>query len=364
VAKNIVSFQSQALSDTYCGKKILVTGHTGFKGSWLVFILKHLGANVAGLSIEPPSNLSHAYYALGVSELLSNRDSQFGDVRNLETIEDIFQSQKPDFVFHLAAQALVSASYVNPVNTFTTNVLGTLHILETLRGYPETASVIVTSDKCYQNDERSTAYFEDDRMGGDDPYSASKGAAELLFHSYTSSFADLGKMNGVSSVRAGNVFGGGDWSDNRLVPDCIRDLYSTNVIHLRMPEATRPWTFVIDILLGYLQTALVVRSRPDMSKSSWNFASGEVKTVLDVAQGFVSAFGFGTVTIDEDQSIGKEANLLQIDATKARENLAWQPLFTVDEAIQLTASWYAAQHAGEDMAAFSNSFLASTFHRF
>ena len=364
MAKNVVSFQSQALFETYSGKKVLVTGHTGFKGSWLVFILKHLGASVAGLSIEPPSNLSHAYYALGVSELLTNRDSQFGDVRNLETIDDILRAQKPDFVFHLAAQAIVSASYVDPLNTFTTNVLGTLHLLEILRGYPETSSVIVTSVKCYQNDELNSAYFEDDRMGGDDPYSASKGAAELLFHSYTSSFPELGKINGVSSVRAGNVFGGGDWSDNRLVPDCIRDLYSTNVIHLRMPEATRPWTFVIDILLGYLQTALVVRLRPDLSKSSWNFASGEVKTVLEVAQGFVSAFGFGTVTVDAHQTIGKEAKLLQIDASKARLNLAWKPLFTVDEAIQLTAAWYAAQHGGEDMAVFSNSFLANTFHRF
>lgn len=364
MASSLVSFQSQAFFDTYSGKKVLVTGHTGFKGSWLVFILKHLGANVAGLSIEPPSNLSHAYYALGITDLLTNKESQFGDVRNLETVEQVFRTEKPDFVFHLAAQAIVSASYVDPLKTFTTNVLGTLHLLETLRSYPEISSIIVTSDKCYQNDERNTAYFEHDRMGGDDPYSASKGAAELLFHSYTSSFPDLGQVNGVSSVRAGNVFGGGDWSDNRLVPDCIRDLYSTNIIHLRMPEATRPWTFVIDILLGYLQTALVVRSNPELSKSSWNFASGEVKTVLEVAKGFVSAFGFGTVTVDEQQSIGKEAKLLQIDATKARKHLSWKPLFSVDQAIQLTAAWYAAQQADEDMVAFSNSFLANTFHKF
>jgi CDP-glucose 4,6-dehydratase len=222
------------------GKKVLITGHTGFKGSWLAFTLDQIGASVFGLSLREPENQNHAYYALGIKEKLINSDSDLGDVREKD-LADIIKLVNPDFIFHLAAQAIVATSYLDPFLTFSTNTFGTLNLLETLRTEKSLATVVViTSDKCYKNLNSARAYVEGDELGGSDPYSSSKAAAEIIFGSYLKSYPLLCLENGIASARAGNVFGGGDWSNNRLIPDCVRNIFDGNPINLRMPNATRP----------------------------------------------------------------------------------------------------------------------------
>ena len=347
------------LTSSFVGKRVLVTGHTGFKGSWLCIILHQMGAEVFGLSLSEPDDARHCYYALKVAQFIKNNDSAIGDIRNKDFISSVVYNVKPDFLFHLAAQAIVSTSYKDPYLTFTTNIVGVLNILETLRlANFSTTIIIITSDKCYKNKERKTSYIESDEMGGDDPYSASKGAAELIFHSYLASYPELGAKHGIASVRAGNVFGGGDWSRNRLIPDCARELFSYGIVEIRMPQAVRPWTFVIDILFGYLTLASHLRSSPATFRGSWNFASEETKTVAEVVQIFINSIGFGALRINQQQGIGKEAGLLLIDPNKSKQKLGWQCRFPVEIALQHTAEWYRAQQNSDDMLVYSLQFLA------
>lgn len=341
------------------GKRVLVTGHTGFKGSWLAFMLRQMGAEVAGLSISEPENEKHAYYALKVSDHLVNPESAIGDVRSLDTFRQVVEEVRPDFLFHLAAQAIVSVSYREPLDTVTTNVVGVANVCEILRTSERSiTSVVVTSDKCYKNKERLEPYREDEEMGGDDPYSASKGAAELVFHSYQMSFFN-GANAAVASARAGNVFGGGDWSPNRLVPDCMRDLLQGGSVTIRMPEAVRPWTYVLDILIGYLQLAAGLHGDAKRYRGSWNFASGETRTVQEICDSMVATLGRGSVIIDAKGGFGKEAGLLLIDATKANENLGWRPSQSLDASLRDTADWYDRQANGEDMLAYSADYVAN-----
>lgn len=353
---------SKDLTTSFKGKRVLVTGHTGFKGSWLCTILNLLGAEVFGYSVAEPADERHSYYALNTLGFIKNSQTHIGDVRDFNRFREEFVSARPDYLFHLAAQPIVSISYADPYSTFTSNIIGVLNALEILKlDGSETTSVIITSDKCYKNKERDAPYVESDEMGGDDPYSASKGAAELVFHSYMASFPDLCKKHGLASVRAGNVFGGGDWSTNRLIPDCARELFSSQSITIRMPKAVRPWTFVVDILFGYLILATNLRVQPDKFRGSWNFASRETKTVREVVQLFIERLGFGELIVDEASAFGKEAGLLLIDPAKAESRLGWQPKFSVAEALAATADWYRQQHEGKRMSDISHAFISDNY---
>ncbi|MDR7117314.1 CDP-glucose 4,6-dehydratase [Caulobacter sp. BE254] len=324
-------------------------------------MLRELGATVAGLSISEPDNARHAYYALKVRENLINPGTAVGDVRSLETYRGLVDTIKPDYIFHLAAQAIVSVSYRDPLDTITSNVVGVANACEVLRTSDQSIiSVIVTSDKCYKNKERMEPYLEDEEMGGDDPYSASKGAAELVFHSYMASYF-TGKDAPIASARAGNVFGGGDWSPNRLVPDCMRDLLEDRAVTIRMPEAIRPWTYVLDILTGYMQLAAGLADSAAQYRGSWNIASGETRTVLEICNTLVDALGKGSVHVDAKAGIGKEAGLLLIDAQKAIQHLGWEPRQSLDAALRDTAEWYDRQAKGEDMYAYSAAYLREKY---
>ena len=349
------------LQKTFQNKTVLITGHTGFKGSWLSYMLKQLGANIVGYSISEPENKNHSYYALGINNFLVNKNDHLHDIRELVTVQRIIDTYKPDFVFHLAAQAIVSTSYKDPYLTMSSNIMGTTNVLETLRLLEkQITAVIITSDKCYKNKERTEPYKEEEEMGGDDPYSASKGCAELVFHAYMFSYLQNDPKKHVASTRAGNVFGGGDWSTNRLVPDCVRDILTKGVVDIRMPEAVRPWTFVVEILYGYIMLAHSLH-QDKKYQGSWNFASGVTKTVLEVCNIFTEALGQGTVNVDKAMSVGKESGLLLIDETKAREQLGWELIYSVDEALKLSAEWYHVQFKGEDMGAYSHKFITDYF---
>lgn len=343
--------------EVFRDKKVLITGHTGFKGSWLAFTLAGIGAKVYGLSLSEPENPYHAYYALGIKENLINSGSDLGDVREKDLAE-IISLVNPDFIFHLAAQAIVATSYLDPYLTFSTNTGGTLNLLEILRTTKSIATVVViTSDKCYKNLNSARAYIEGDELGGSDPYSSSKAAAEIIFGSYLISYPNLCSKNGIASARAGNVFGGGDWSKNRLIPDCVRDIFEGNPIHLRMPNATRPWTFVNDIINGYLELALALRANPIKFRGSWNFASGEKLTVSEVAQIFINQIGQGEIDTLTEYMIGYESELLQIDPEKANEQLDWHCLYPIKTALLITAEWYKLQHGKGDIKAYSKQLL-------
>lgn len=346
------------LRNTFAGKRVFVTGHTGFKGSWLCEILRQLGAELYGYSIGEPDDARHSYYAFNIARHLRNPDTALADVRDMARLRSEIDRANPDFLFHLAAQPIVSLSYKDPHTTFSTNIMGVLNVLEILRTRDAlTTSVIITSDKCYKNKERDEPYAEDDEMGGDDPYSASKGAAELVFHSYNVSFPALCEAAGISTVRAGNVFGGGDWSSNRLIPDCARDLISKGEVEIRMPEAVRPWTFVVDILFGYLLLAANLRAEPARFRGSWNFASGATRTVQQVTELFISSIGIGHLVVNPATRIGKEAGLLLIDPSKAERELGWRCMFTVEEALRHTAHWYRLQSEGGDVTRLSEEFI-------
>lgn len=346
----------------FSGKRVFVTGHTGFKGAWLCVMLIQLGADVYGYSIDEPEDSRHIFHALGIRTQLKNSDSSIGDVRDLNNLSSAVNAARPDFLFHLAAQPIVSTSYSEPHLTFTSNVLGVLNVLEYLRvETPDLTCVIITSDKCYKNKERLKPYVESDELGGDDPYSASKGAAELVFHSYMVSYPRIGATNGLATVRAGNVFGGGDWSRDRLIPDCARQALAGLEIEIRMPNAVRPWTFVVDILFGYLQLAVRLRANPTELRGSWNFASDERRTVGQIVGAFVSAIGRGRMVVNAGQSVGKEASLLLIDPAKAQKALGWFPKFDVSDAIGHTAAWYKLQSEGGDVSAHTRDFLAQWY---
>ncbi len=351
------------LQQTFQNKKVLITGHTGFKGAWLSYLLRQLGAQIIGYSLDEPENPKHAYYALKIKENLINSDDSLHDIRDLTVFKKVVEQSEPDFIFHLAAQAIVSTSYKDPHTTMTSNVLGTTNILETIRllERPITA-LIITSDKCYKNKERLEPYKENEEMGGDDPYSASKGCAELVFHSYMFSFFQNDPLKHIASTRAGNVFGGGDWSANRLIPDCVRDILTKGEVDIRMPEAVRPWTFVVEILYGYIMLAHNLHLDKRF-QGSWNFASGETRTVMEVCEIFIKALGQGSVKVDKSTKFGKESGLLLIDETKAKEELGWKSIYPVDEALKLTAHWYHAQFKGEDMTQYSQNFIADYFNK-
>ena len=324
----------------YKNKKILVIGDTGFKGSWLSFWLTKMGANVYGFAL-PPEKDESLYNLLGLKNKIEHQD---GDIRSLEDLISFFKSTKPEIVFHLAAQALVSKSYENPRYTFDTNIMGSVNVLDCTKVTKSVRSLIyVTSDKCYVNKEWVWGYRENDRLGGYDPYSASKASAELIFSSYLDSyFKNLDRKIGIASVRAGNVIGGGDWSAGRIIPDCVNFLKNNKTILLRKPLATRPWQHVLEPLYGYLLLAKQLYLKPRKISGSYNFGP-EVKsnkTVQEIAESTIKIFGKGKIKTVDYSDISREATLLHLNCDKANNILKWFPTWSYNETIETTIKWY------------------------
>jgi CDP-glucose 4,6-dehydratase len=323
----------------YKGKKVLITGHTGFKGGWLSIWLHLLGAEVYGFALDPVHE-NGIYIKSGISSKIYDHR---GDIRNRSMVLELIGNIKPDFIFHLAAQPLVIESYRVPAETFETNTIGTVNLLEAIRLNPEVrAGVFITSDKCYENKETDHAYKESDPMGGHDPYSASKGAAEIAIGSFRSSFFSSKGKAAIASARAGNVIGGGDWADFRLVPDIFRSIESGKAIELRNPDATRPWQHVLEPLGGYLLLGARLYENPEAFSGSWNFGppTDEVHSVGDMVREIIAYTGkgeFSSTTLDRKLH---EAKLLKLDISKARQKLGWVPVLTFNEAICMTADWY------------------------
>ena len=328
------------------GKRVLVTGNTGFKGSWLTLWLHQLGARVAGYAL-PPERDSDLFHALALE---SSIDQTYADVRDAETLNGVFERVQPELVFHLAAQALVRRSYGDPKSTFDVNVGGSVNVLEAVRATPSVRSAIyVTSDKCYRNKEWVWGYRENDELGGSDPYSASKAAAELVFAAYVDSFFRSRQALGIASVRAGNVIGGGDFSTDRIVPDCVQAVRRGCPVVLRNPAATRPWQHVLEPLSGYLLLATRLYEEGSRHSGSWNFgpASGSIRTVRELAERLVELWGGGRVEVRQDRDAPHEAGLLHLNCDKARHGLGWRPRWDVDRALEEIVRWHKAVDGGE-----------------
>lgn len=329
----------------YRGKRVLVTGHTGFKGSWLSIWLNELGAEVVGVSLEPYSERDNF--------VLSNIGDKItadirGDIRDAELMKEIFHKHKPEIVFHLAAQPLVRLSYEIPSETYATNVMGTINVMEAIRTTDSVkVAVMITTDKCYENKEQIEGYVETDPFGGYDPYSSSKGACEIAIQSWRRSFFnpdDYGKKHTVSlaSVRAGNVIGGGDWALDRIIPDCIRALENGTTIDIRSPKAVRPWEHVLEPLSGYMLLAQKMWDFPTEYCEGWNFGPEEegVSTVWDVATELIKNYGYGELKDCSDPNALHEAKLLMLNVTKAKERLGWKPRLDMQSCMALVADWY------------------------
>lgn len=334
------------MREFYHGKRVFLTGHTGFKGAWLALWLKNIGAEVGAWSLEPPSNPS-------LWELARVEDDVHrlgGDIRDADSLARAMRDFRPEIVIHMAAQSLVRLSYKEPLATFSTNVMGTANVLEGVRQTPEVRAVInVTSDKCYDNQGLDKGFVESDPMGGHDPYSASKGCAELVCTSYRKSFFAEGDV-AVASVRAGNVIGGGDFAADRLVPDMARAFSAGKPVHIRSPHATRPWQHVLEPLSGYLLLAERLAERGQEYSGGWNFgpAEGSARTVGEVVEAFSAAWGEGAVHTLDDGPHPHEAACLRLDCTKANTVLNWLPKTDFAAAMALTAQWYKAWADGVD----------------
>jgi len=325
----------------YKNKRILVTGHTGFKGSWLSLWLCQLGAEVIGYSLSSPTSDSHA-------ELLDvDCLSVIDDIRNAERLQEVISQERPEIIFHLAAQSLVRKSYQDSIETFSTNVMGTANVLNACKESSSVrAIVVVTSDKCYENQHLRRGYCETDPMGGYDPYSASKGCAEIIVSSYRRSYFPLedygnSHMTLVASARGGNVVGGGDWADDRLIPDIVRSVNRNEQLFIRNPNATRPWQHVLDCLSGYLVLGeKLLECKPEFA-DAWNFGPSQnanlsVSEILRRLQNFWPKISY---QLDQQGEL-HEAELLELDCTKARSQLGWRPVWDIDKTLEMTCNWY------------------------
>jgi CDP-glucose 4,6-dehydratase len=321
-------------SGIYKNKNVLVTGHTGFKGSWLALWLQQMGANVIGYSLAPPTQPNHF-------DLLNlNFNSIIGDIKDLESLEKAFAQHSPNIVFHLAAQSLVRHSYREPVDTFMTNVMGTVNVLEVCRQTKSVKAIVnITSDKCYENREWVWGYRENDPIGGFDPYSSSKGCSELVTSCYRNSFGDHNFL--IASARAGNVIGGGDWGIDRLVPDMCKNAAVDQVTKIRKPNATRPWQHVLDPLSGYLQLGKELLEGNCMMAEAWNFGPTDTGnlTVRDVVKKFQQYWRINLNFAATPPDL-HEAKLLKLDCSKAYAKLKWRPVWDNEQMLKATAEWY------------------------
>jgi len=330
-------------TDFWRSKRVLITGHSGFKGSWLTQWLVMLGAEVCGFSLEPPTEPN----LFSTLNLAKDIDHRVGDIRNSDSLATTIREFKPEIIFHLAAQPLVRLSYQEPRLTYETNVMGTLNLYEAIRTCDSVNVVVsITTDKCYENKEWVWGYRENDPMGGYDPYSSSKGCAELLSAAYRRSFFNpeqYGKTHQVSlaTARAGNVIGGGDWALDRLIPDCVRSLEKNETIVIRSPNATRPWQHVLEPLSGYLLLAKKMYEDGLLYSEGWNFGPGDdsVLSVEQIVQSTVKSWGCGEYAVASDANL-HEAQLLKLDASKAKARLGWKCKFSIENAIEQTIFWY------------------------
>ncbi|MFH1708614.1 MAG: CDP-glucose 4,6-dehydratase [Planctomycetota bacterium] len=336
----------------FAGRRVLVTGHTGFKGAWLSRWLVHRGAAVTGFALDP-EDADGVFAVSGLAGLMCDIR---GDVRDAAALAGAFQAVEPEFVFHLAAQPLVRRSYREPRLTFETNVLGTVNLLECVRTAPAVrACVNVTTDKCYENRERPDGYAETDALGGYDPYSASKACSEIVTAAFRSSYFDgqRGSTAGIATARSGNVIGGGDWAEDRLIPDMVLCLSAGRPARVRAPRAVRPWLHVLDSLRGYLMLAARLAQDPAAWQGAWNFGPGrmQVRSVHEVVDRFLAAWGAGSWTDDSTGTHPHETGFLNLDTRKAADRLGWHPVLGLEAAIDHTAAWYRARRDGADMAA-------------
>ena len=327
------------------GKRVMVTGHTGFKGSWLSIWLHELGAEVVGTGLEPYSEKDNFVLSGIGKKIMADLRA---DIRDGSKMKEIFFEYQPEIVFHLAAQPLVRLSYEIPVKTYETNVMGSINIMEAARATESVKVVVmITTDKCYENREQIWGYRENEPMGGYDPYSSSKGAAEIAINSWRRSFfnpTDYGNKHHVSiaSVRAGNVVGGGDWAKDRIIPDCIRALESDKPIEIRSPKAIRPWQHVLEPLSGYMLLASKMLQEPTKYCEGWNFGprTESITPVWDVATMLTKYYGRGELKDVSDPNAPHEANLLMLDVSKAKFQLGWEPRTNIEQCCELTADWY------------------------
>ena len=339
------------------GRKVFVTGHTGFKGSWLCLLLEELGARVTGFALPPPTDPS-LFEAAGIASFV---DSVIGDIRDHDAVLASMRAAEPEVVFHLAAQPLVRYSYDHPIETYATNVMGTVHVLEAVRALGTVkAAVTVTSDKCYENKEWVYPYRETDPMGGHDPYSSSKGCSELVAAAYRASYFPTARLaehgTALASVRAGNVIGGGDWAADRLIPDLVRAFEAGEAPTIRSPGSVRPWQHVLEALVGYLEIADRLLAGDSRFADAWNFgpADEDARPVAWIVHRMAATWGVESEWRDWQGEIPHEAGLLKLDCSKARAELGWRPTLTLEEAIDAIVKWHKAVLAGESPREVSN----------
>jgi CDP-glucose 4,6-dehydratase len=348
----------------WSGKKVFLTGHTGFKGGWLSLWLSSMGANVFGFSLAP-NTYPNLYTVFDISNTISR--STIGDIRNLEALTKAVNDAQPEIVIHMAAQPLVRYSYINPVETYSTNVMGTVHVLEAIRQAPSVKSVvIVTTDKCYENREWVWGYRESESMGGHDPYSNSKGCAELVTSAYRKSFFSTNQpVVAIASARAGNVIGGGDWSQDRLIPDAIKAFEAHESLGIRNPSAIRPWQHVLEPLSGYLVLAQSLYEGGNFFASAWNFGPSDkdARSVEDVIELLIGQWDSFAQWNKDGTDQPHEANLLKLDCSKARQKLGWAPRWSLEIAIEKITEWQKAFRGNSDMREISlgqiNQFMST-----
>lgn len=331
-------------NDEYRNRKVLVTGHTGFKGAWLAMWLSKLGAEVIGYSLEPPTNPS----LFEICKLEGKVTSIIGDVRDDEKLKGVLNTYQPEIIFHLAAQPIVRLSYIKPKDTYETNVMGTVNILEAAKNTKSVkAVVVITSDKCYENKEMIYGYRETDPMGGFDPYSSSKGCVEMVVSSYMKSFY-IEKGIALASVRAGNVIGGGDWAEDRLIPDFVRSVLEDKAITIRNPIATRPWQHVLEPLSGYLWIGALMIQNREKYNGGWNFGpeDTDMLNVQEILNLSIKKWGKGKVDIDKSYQ-PHEANSLRLDISKAKAYLKWYPVYEIENTVKKTIEWYKTYYMHE-----------------
>lgn len=348
-------------SSLWHGRRVLVTGHSGFKGTWLTLWLAQLGAEVVGVSLDPPS-------APSMTQVIGDMSHRAyrADIAEPAQLATIFEHEQPDIVFHAAAQPLVGLSYADPIHTYQVNAMGTANLLEAVRQTPSArVVVIVTSDKCYDNREWDYPYRETDRLGGFDPYSASKACAEIIVDSYRRAYFSANQTVGVATVRAGNVIGGGDWAPDRLVPDVVRALQSGHPVPLRRPEAVRPWQHVLDPLRGYLLLAENLWRDPQRYSEPWNFGPDPTDqlSVRDVVNQIIGRWGTGTADVLPEPP-WHDAGLLALDSTKSRRRLGWRPVWTAAEAIDRAITWYQHYYQAPNDIASHREFTLSQLRDF
>lgn len=336
----------------FSGKKVLITGHTGFKGSWLSLLLYKLGAEVYGYALEPPTNPS-LFEEAKIGELIT---SYIGDVRDLQQLSDVFNRVKPEIVIHMAAQPLVRDSYKIPVETYAINVMGTVNVLEACRQTDSVKAIVnVTTDKCYENKEWHWGYRENEPMGGYDPYSNSKGCSELVTSSYRNSFfnpKDYGKHRvAIASARAGNVIGGGDWASDRLIPDFIRAISQNRRVIIRSPYAIRPWQHVLEPLTGYLTLAAKLYTEGAKYDGGWNFGPDDkdARNVEWIMQRICELWGNGATYEVDTNPQPHEANYLKLDCSKAKAELDWEPRWNIDKTLESIVEWNKVYLSGQDV---------------